>query len=85
MFVNLGDFPWLQQHPMPTSTVFMLQWCYDSLKNSVPESTLECLIRTKTAPMSVAEKRQVPKKLRALKQAVTIFTQGKETPPSMYH
>ena len=84
-FINLGDFPWLQRHPMPSSTVFMSQWCYDGLKNGVPESALECLIRTETAPMSAAEKRQVPKKLRALKQAMAIWTLGEETPPSMYH
>src|SRR5579863_5748049 len=74
-FVVLGDYPWLLRHPMPMSTVFLSQWCFDGLKNGVPESALETLIRTETAPMTAAEKQQMPKKLRALCQAVAAFTQ----------
>jgi len=73
VFVSLEDYPWLLRHAMPSSVLFLLQWCLDGLKNGVPASALECLIRTETAPMSVAEKRQVPKKLCALKQAVDSF------------
>ena len=69
-FVSLMDYPWLLRHEMPASTVFLKQWCVNGLRNGVPASALECLIRTKTAPMSAAEKRQVPKKLCALKQAM---------------
>ena len=72
-FVSLGDYPWLQRHPMPMSTVFLAQWCHDSLKNGVPASALECLIRTETAPMTAKEKRRVPQQLRALQQAVADF------------
>src|SRR5579863_4801757 len=74
-FVTLGDYPWLLRHPMPLSTVFLAQWVFDGLKNGVPESALETLIRTETAPMTAAEKRQVPKKLRAFRQAVAAFAQ----------
>ena len=73
-FVSLEDFPWLLRHQMPTRVVFLRSWCIDALRNGVPASALECLIRTETAPMTAAEKRQVPKKLRALKQAVASFT-----------
>ena len=80
-FVNLGDFPWLLRHPMPMSMVFMSPWCLDGLKNGVPASMLECLIQTETAPMTAAEKRQVPKKLRALKEAVRCFKLDGEPSP----
>jgi len=72
-FVSLGDYPWLLRHPMPSSTVFLAQWCFDGLKNGIPVSALECLIWTETAPMTATEKRQVPKKLRALRQAMASF------------
>ena len=69
----MADYPWLQRHKMPVSTVFLAQWCHDALKNGVPASALECLIRTETAPMTAKEKRRVPMKLRALKNAVADF------------
>ena len=72
-FVSLMDYPWLLHHEMPTSMVFLKQWCLNGLRNGVPASALECLIQTETAPMTAAEKRQVPKKLCALKQAVDSF------------
>src|SRR5579863_1797799 len=60
-------------HPMPLSTVFLAQWCLDGLKNGVPASALECLIRTETAPMTAKEKWRVPMRLHALQQAVAVF------------
>src|SRR5579863_7973741 len=74
-FVALGDYPWLLRHPMPVSMVFLSQWAFDGLKNGVPESALETLIRTETAPMTAAEKWQVPKKPCTLRQAVAAFAQ----------
>src|SRR5579863_8647554 len=65
-FVNLGDYPWLLRHPVPLSTIFLPQWCESALVNGVPASVLECLIRTETAPMTAAEKRQVPRRLQVL-------------------
>ena len=80
-FVALGDYPWLLRHPMPLSTVFLAEWCLDGLRNGVPESALETLIRTETVPMTAAEKRQVPKKLRILKGAATDWALEQESPP----
>ena len=74
VFVNLGDFPWLLWHPIPLSTVFLPQWCNSALLNGVPASVLECLIRTKTAPMTAAEKRQVPRRLKVQEWAMAAFT-----------
>ena len=72
-FVSLADYPWLQRHKMPLSVVEVAQWCHNGLRNGVPASTLECLIQTESTPMTAKEKRRVPMKLRALKNAVADF------------
>ena len=84
-FVNRRDFPWLLRHEMPLSPAFLSQWCFDGLRNGVPASALECLIRTETAPMTATEKRQVPMKLWALERAVKVFDASREElPPIVY-
>src|SRR5579863_5323477 len=84
-FVSLMDYPWLLRHEMPASTVFLKQWCLNGLRNGVPASALECLIRTETAPMTATEKRQMPQRLRALERAVKTFeASAAELPPSVF-
>ena len=73
-FVSLGDYPWLLRHPMPLSGFLLAGWFESAMRNGVPASALECLVRTETAPMTAAEKRAVPKKLKTLQKVVEAFT-----------